>query len=322
MAKAGGRESLWQRGGAIAIPQRDDDGSPLKLQLPTVQVLAPDRWRIYLAARNRKNVGRTIFADVDPGAGMRVLDSGEAPSISAAGSDDFGANGVGPSCIFMTDDGPMMAVVGVRLRLPAYDAAIGFLRGQDGGRSFVRAPDLPPFRGLPGYSFAVTPDIQRIGATYHMWYSQGLGWREHVRPYPEPTYSIAHATSPDGTSWTPQEDLAIRFKEPDETGITRPCVRADGTAEARWEMWYCYRRKYDLQRPELRRYRIGYATSADLTRWQRRDEAHHFANPPLPGDFDDQMQCYPTVISAEGRSVMIYCGNDYGRGGIGFAERI
>ncbi|MDU8909785.1 hypothetical protein [Aestuariicoccus sp. MJ-SS9] len=319
MTDHGDYTSLWTLKGRIDIPLRDARGHALKFQFPTVHRLAPDRWRLYLAARGEENVGRMVFADLDPTRAMRVLDCGEVIDSSGAGQGDYDADGIGPSCVFQTDAGLTMAATGLRLRMPAYDAGIGFLRSDDDGRSWRRCPEIAPFYGPSPHLFAVGADIQRIGGRYHMWFAQGAGWREDVKPYPEPTYQIGHATSDDGTAWVADPAPAIAFASPEETGITRPCVRL---AAEGYEMWYCTRRKYDPKRPELRRYRIGYATSSDLVHWRRQDAAHRFAPPPAPGDFDGQMQCYPTVAATPGRTVMFYCGDGYGRGGVGYAERV
>ena len=88
-------------------------------------------------------------------------------------------------------------------------------------------------------------------------------------------------------------------------------------------MWYNTRGKFSEKHPKLRQYRIGYATSRDGVDWTRRDNEHRFMENGNESDWDNEMQCYATVLKTEqGRDFMFYCGNDYGDGGIGYAVRV
>ena len=89
-----------------------------------------------------------------------------------------------------------------------------------------------------------------------------------------------------------------------------------------YEMWFCYRGPFSLSKPEKRRYKIGYAHSADAQNWVRDDDAHQFINPPEPGDWDYEMQCYQSIVKSGDKTYMFYCGNDYSNAGFGYAERI
>ena len=40
----------------------------------------------------------------------------------------------------------------------------------------------------------------------------------------------------------------------------------------------------------------------------------------LTSGWDSQMQAYPAVVTAGGRTYLFYNGNDYGREGFGYAE--
>lgn len=89
--------------------------------------------------------------------------------------------------------------------------------------------------------------------------------------------------------------------------IGRPTVWHDGQ---RFHMWFCYRGDH---------YRIGYASSDDGITWERDDA---LAGIDGSGEtWDSRDQCYPFVLQAGERLLMLYCGNDYGNGGVGIAER-
>ena len=67
----------------------------------------------------------------------------------------------------------------------------------------------------------------------------------------------------------------------------------------------------------------GYATSLDGIDWTRQDNKHLFMENEKESEWDNEMQCYATVLKTEqGRQFMFYCGNNYGDGGIGYAVRV
>jgi hypothetical protein len=76
-----------------------------------------------------------------------------------------------------------------------------------------------------------------------------------------------------------------------------------------YHMWYSYRGAA---------YRIGYAWSSDGTRWVRRDD---LAGIDVSAEgWDSEAICYAHVFRFEGELYMLYCGNHYGRDGLGLAR--
>lgn len=65
-------------------------------------------------------------------------------------------------------------------------------------------------------------------------------------------------------------------------------------------------------------YRIGYATSSDLLNWTR-DDARAGIDVSETG-WDAEMISYPHVFELDGRTLMLYLGNQVGRAGFGLAE--
>jgi hypothetical protein len=102
--------------------------------------------------------------------------------------------------------------------------------------------------------------------------------------------------------------VCIDFKNEREHAIARPCVVRDRDM---YRMWYAYRGD---------RYRIGYAESSDGVVWTRLDEQAGID--VSPGEWDGDMVEYPVVVDANGRRLMLYNGDDYGRTGIGVAEMV
>jgi hypothetical protein len=85
-------------------------------------------------------------------------------------------------------------------------------------------------------------------------------------------------------------------------------------------MFFCYR--YSLgYRGRDRGYRIGYASSTDLTTWTRDDaKAGIEVADAASGEWDSEMVSYPHVFELDGRTLMLYLGNQVGRHGFGLAE--
>lgn len=312
--------STWRRISNIPLPIKGPDGGPLRWQVPTVQVLSDRLWRIFLSARTKSNDIGSYFFDVQPHNAMRIVNAAPTLDFKDVPQGVFGHDGVGPSHFFNVGHTAYMALNAIRLTPPSFDATVEFWPAASGDGQFRFDPSIAPFQDG---SFAASPFILKADGIYHMWYSRGTGWRMNAQPNPEPTYAIAHATSENGIDgWVIQNDLAIKPRNADETGITRANVQRRTDGSAGWEMWYSYRGKFDPERPTLRHYRIGYALSDDLISWERHDDLHRFVNPPKADDWDSDMQCYNTVVPFEGRQFMFYVGNDYGFGGVGYAERL
>jgi len=81
-------------------------------------------------------------------------------------------------------------------------------------------------------------------------------------------------------------------------------------------MWFCYRDTIDF-RDGRGSYRIGYASSADGTFWDRHDEIAGIEASPT--GWDSTMLCYPSVIEWNGTLLMFYNGNGFGQSDIGAA---
>ena len=109
------------------------------------------------------------------------------------------------------------------------------------------------------------------------------------------------------------ERFAIKFAEDGAAFSEQPSVLRVGS---RFHMWFCYRHGLDFRNP-ARGYRIGHAWSDDLRSWIRDDEAGELS-PSVQG-WDSEMVCYPCVFELDGRTLMLYSGNYFGRDGFGYA---
>jgi predicted GH43/DUF377 family glycosyl hydrolase len=88
----------------------------------------------------------------------------------------------------------------------------------------------------------------------------------------------------------------------------------------RFHMFFCYRYGLDFRATRDRAYRIGYAYSDDLVNWTR-DDAQAGIDVSESG-WDSQMIEYPHIAQINGKFIMFYCGNHFGKEGFGYAELV
>jgi hypothetical protein len=144
-----------------------------------------------------------------------------------------------------------------------------------------------------------------------MWYISGVRWVEVEGKY-EPVYVIKYASSRDGVSWDRPNHLCIPPTH-DREAFSHPTVIRDGPL---YRMWYCFRDSADY-RDGAGAYRIGYAESADGLDWRRMDDA---CGLDVGGaSWASTMACYPFVTQIDGKTVMFFNGNGFGRTGFGYA---
>jgi hypothetical protein len=197
------------------------------------------------------------------------------------------------------------------------DTAVGLAISRDNGRTFTKVGSGPVLAASLHEPFLVGDGFVRIiGGTFHMWYIFGTAWaRPAPGAPPDRTYKIGHAVSADGLLWHKDEARQIVADRlgPDESQALPTVVPIDN----RYHMFFCYRQSVDFRTNRDRGYRIGHAWSDDLASWTRDDE-----RPRLdvrPGEWDSDMQCYPHAFECDGRTYLLYNGNEFGRHGFGAA---
>ncbi len=126
--------------------------------------------------------------------------------------------------------------------------------------------------------------------------------------------TICLAVSDDGIKW--EKRGAVMLRDPDrdyeDIGVAGPVVHQqdDGT----FRMWY------SAIGTRWGYYSICYAESDDGIHWRRGERAgENLQLTPTGTGWERQMVEYPTVIREGDHLRMFYCGNGYGRSGIGTA---
>ena len=298
------------------------DGCVSHAQSPQV-LICDDRVRIYFASRSVDATGgkfrsRICFVDMDL-AFQTVLGVNSQTVVPLGGLGAFDEHGIFPMNVIRHGDQVWGYTCGWNRRVSvSVDTAIGLVISHDGGRSFVRHGDGPilgpslhePF--LVGDAFVLHHADQ-----FHMWYMFGQRWsRETAGAAPDRVYKIGHATSANGVDFVKQDGVQIL---PDVLGRDEcqalPSVAFHG---GHWHMVFCYRDLHGFRTDPSRGYRIGYARSADLQTWARDDAALGLTG--TPGTWDADMQCYPHLCVVQGRLLLLYNGNAFGKDGFGLAQ--
>lgn len=195
-----------------------------------------------------------------------------------------------------------------------YRWAIGLAISKDNGESFQRYSDGPIVTAniIEPYQLHNAPHVIKLSKNdWRMWYSCGTQWLVDGDKK-ESVYVIKSAYSNDGIHWQRTGDPLIPCVVENESQTSATVFEIDGL----YHMLFSYRHSTDF-RNAARGYRLGHATSKDLKTWVRCDEASHI--PSSQEQWDSEMVCYPYVTKVSGKTTMFYCGNGFGKGGLGYA---
>ena len=307
----------WVRKGRIFAPADHPDWARTHAQVPTALVL-PDRVRIFYADRfaavgNEPARSYTTYLDVDRRDLGKVLYYHREPILPFGAPGTFDDDGVMPSYAIHHEGQVRLYYSGWNRGMTVpYRNSVGIAVSDDDGATFRRLFEGPVMERTAQEPYiAVTPTILKEGSTWRMWYISGTRWVEVEGRY-EPVYVIKYAHSQDGINWIRPNHLCVPQRH-DEEAFSHPTVVKLGD---KYRMWYCYRNSRDY-RDGAGAYRIGYSESADGLAWTRMDDL--VGLPVSSEGWDSTMTCYPFVLSFDGRTVMFYNGNGFGRTGFGYA---
>ena len=275
--------------------------------------------RIYFATREKynNNMCRAFggFVDVDKNDLQKILRISEEPLIQLGGLGEFDEFGSMPISVIKHNDEYYLYYVGWSRRVSVpYDWQIGFAKSKD-GETFEKIGKGPLF-GPNTYEpyLLSTPVVYKFAEdNWHMFYHTGINWIKHGEKL-ESQYVIKHAISNDGINWIRNEKHIIPLKVENECQTTPALMRLDDT----YHMFFCYRHGLDFRETKEKSYRIGYSYSKDLVNWTRDDSKAGID--VSDSGWDSQMIEYPHISYINGKYVMFYCGNDFGKNGFGYAE--
>ncbi|MEH6435373.1 hypothetical protein [Massilia sp. DD77] len=310
----------WTKLGKVFTPQ-DVPGRPwLKefAQAPATLV-CDDYVRVYFSCRpapdaNGQYVSYSSWVDLDRRDLTRVLRVAEQPILALGELGEFDEFGTYPVSVTREGNEVRAYYAGwTRCESVPFNTAIGMATSLDGGATFKKAGRGPVLPYTLDEPFVLSgPKVRRFEGQWQLFYIAGRKWKL-VEGRAEPVYKIRMATSNDGVNWTKlNRDLVESRIEEDEAQASPDVIHAKG----KYHMFFCYRYSSNYRGKQFG-YRIGYASSTDLTNWTR-DDAKAGLDVSASG-WDDEMVSYPHVFELDGRIYMAYLGNGVGRYGFGLA---
>lgn len=304
----------WIKKGRVFVNSGDFEGYPMYSQCPT-PLVCDDHIRIFISARTPKIESHIVYVDVDKDCPSKVLKIAAEPVIYKGEAGTFDENGMIPSYVFNKGREIYLYYSGwSKCSNVPYKNFTGLAISMDFGNSFKKYSQGPVL-GQNSYDAmsATSPWIIQNENEYMAFYSTGTHWH-NINGRLEHTYTLTYATSKDAEIWKPSGKFILNTKDEYEA-ICKPTIIRIGN---KYHMWFSTRGSFGFRNETKDAYRIGYAESNDLIHWNRNDALAGIA--VSDGGWDSEMICYPYIIQVNGKYLMFYNGNYFGRDGFGYAE--
>lgn len=305
----------WTKQGHIYQPSGNLSWSCSHAQIPLPMVLE-DKVRIYFSTRDSINRSQPAFIEVDSNNLSKILRVNEHPLWDFGQPGTFDDNGIMPaSYVRHPENGDIyMYYVGWNAcKSVSYQLSAGLAISEDGGMTFKKFSKGSILdRNLDDPIFATIPYVMIENGLWRAWYISCSGWQT-IGGRTEPNYLIKYAESKDGIYWKRYSTPCIDYKFEGEA-LGRPWVQKAGGI---YHMWYSTRGSINYRQKDGEPYAIGYATSADGISWERQDALANIKR--SDEGWDSEMLCYCSVFELNGRHIMLYNGNGFGKSGFGYA---
>ena len=311
----------WNKLGKVFDPQQVADRPWIREFAQAPASLVFDEFvRIYFSCRPPPDqygqyVSRSAYVDLDRFDLTKILRISAAPILALGGLGEFDEFGTYPVSVARRDGLIWAYYAGwTRCESVPFNTGIGVAISTDDGRTFSKLGTGPVIPYTLDEPFILSgPKVRYFNGIWYLWYIAGRKWKL-VMGKPEPVYKIRMARSFDGIHWTKEnKDLIPSRIEEDEAQASPDVFYSNGV----YHMFFCYRYSSDY-RNQANGYRIGYASSSDLTNWVRDDNK---AGLDVSEDgWDSEMVSYPHVFELDRKIYMAYLGNQVGKEGFGLAE--
>jgi hypothetical protein len=307
----------WKKKGQLFEPNQISLNNT-HAQVPFGIVLN-NKLRIFFTSRPPKDINNNylsyiyyIDCQLDDLSKIEYVHS--TPLLKLGKPGTFDETGTMPCSIIDIDDKLYMYYVGwSRTTTVPFQCENGLAISSDNGNTFEKYSEGPIIgRSVDNPYITGCPRVYRFNNQLHMWYISGTDWIYENNKF-ESLYNIKHAVSKDGINWETINHNVILNKYESECQTSVSVYEFNGL----YHMYFTYRYAFDFRNPE-RGYRIGYAYSDDLINWTR-DDINGGIERSNSG-WDSEMICYPHVIEFDKKIIMLYCGNQFGLNGFGYAE--
>lgn len=316
----------WTKLGKVFNPSeaKTADWMQEYAQLPSPLIISEDVIRVYFATRPQRDaelqyVSRSGYVDLDRSDLTKVLHISHKPVLELGDIGSFDEFGSMTSSFVKFEEKIYAYYTGwTRLQSVPYTMAIGLGISSDGGKSFSKIGNGPIMSSSFNEPYVISgPVVKIIDGKWYMWYLFGTKWIDS-NGKKEPIYKLAHATSEDGINWQRNGQQIIPSAVEDECQVSFGIFQENN----KWHTIFAYRPATDFRKNSERSYRLGYASSTDLSTWNRDDS--QVGIDISENGWDSEMICYPQVCEIDDKYVLFYCGNKFGCYGFGAAvlERI
>ncbi len=297
----------WKKLGKVFTPGTSDTYS--HAMFPVCDILDEEKSliRIYYTHRDESNYGFPTYLDAQLiDESITVTYNHHKPIIERASVGCFDDSGINVTSLVSTPKERVFFYYGWNLGVTVpFRNSIGIASVNDTGDKLTRmheGPIIDRSRQFP--HLCATPWVLYDDNIFKMWFASGEAWKM-VDNVPHVACHIGYAESTNGVDWIRQVEPCVAHGEYADHVISTPCVLKEKNT---YKMWYSYRGE---------KYRIGYAESQDGKQFVRKDSEVGIS--VSHDDWDSEMICYPNVFRLNGKYYMLYCGNGYGKTGLGLA---
>lgn len=311
----------WKKLGRIFDPGALGSGSWMRQFAQSPSALICGKYiRVYFCSRpapdpDGQYLSYLSYVDLDRRNLLNIVNVCDKPILDLGKHGTFDEFGTNPICVIQDGEDIRVYYAGwTRCESVPFNGAIGLAVSRDNGNSFTRLGDGPVLSYSPDEPFLLgSPRVRKFNGRWCLLYVSGKKWIR-TEGKPEPVYKIRMASSDDGINWVKHgKDLIADKLGPNECQACPDVLSHNG----KYHMFFSYRDIHNYKTKEGG-YRIGYAQSADMTTWARNDEVAGMAI--SEAGWDSQMVSYPHVFMLDGKTYMLYQGNELGRNGFGLAE--
>jgi len=313
----------WEKKGLIFKPKGDLLWSLSHAQVPVADYYENENYiKLYFSTRDEKGRSLPGFIIVDADNPKRIIKVADEPILPLGALGTFDDCGVMPSWITNNNNEKWMYYIGwnVRNTIP-YHNSVGLAISKNNGVTFKKFSEGPLWdRNYVEPYYSGTSCVVFDQGIWKNWYLSCTEWRI-VDGKSEPRYHIKYAESKNGIDWVRIGKIALDYQSENEAGIVKASVIIE---KGVYKMWYSYRYFDSYRTSKKTSYRIGYAESKDGIKWERLDSNKNLTLAPSDNidDWDGLMVAYPHIIDVNGKRLMFYNGNGFGKSGVGYAELI
>ena len=282
----------------------------LKTNIMTpLPIFKGNRIRVFLTFCDELNRGRIGYVDLNKDNPLEILGYSKEPCLDLGERGMFDEDGVLTASSF-EEDGKMYLYYSAyqkQCTLP-YTIFTGLAVSSDGGEHFERVQRVPVLDRTDDEAFMrAAVEVMKTGDKYRIWYAGGGTWFDRGDKL-APEYGLKYMET-NNPAVFPNAPVSALELEDDEYGLAMPQV---------WQEDGIYKMIYSI-RSRSKGYRVAYAESEDGITFKRVTNMIDGLDVSKDG-FDSEMICFGKIVRTDKETYMFYCGNHYGREGLGVAK--